>query len=280
MTDTNYPEAVRQLIDIGFPENDSLDYLAKFGLAREHIPNLIRLMEDKELRFGDPTEEEEKYLEEEGDDLKRWYAQIHAWRALAQLKAEEAIPNMIGLIYQAEEYDDDWIDDLIHVFVTLGPACIPALASYLHNRENADYPRNMTIESLKNIAEVFPETREQVIAAIIPALQEHQQNDEGTNGFLISALADLKATEHLELIKEAFDTDNVDLMIMGDFEDVQIEMGLLKERLTPRKFRLVTPRDMEILHAETVKKETAKARKEKNKRKQEKKSRKKNRKKK
>jgi hypothetical protein len=279
MTEINYPEPVRQLMDIGYPGHNWPDYLAKYGFTREHIPDLIRLAEDTELRFGEPTMEEENFLNEEDGDLPRWYAQIHAWRALAQLKAEEAIPNLIGLLYQAEEYDDDWAGaDLLEAFVKIGPVCIPALAAYLQDLSNASHPRNIAIEAVGDIVKAHSETREQGIAAIIPALQNHAQNDEGTNGFLIYALAKFKATEYLDLIKEVFDTDNVDLFIMGDFEDVQIEMGMLKDRVTPRAYRLVTERDMENARNELNKKLKKQDIKEKKKRKQEKKSRKKNRK--
>ena len=224
--------------------------------------------------------EEENFLnEDEDNELTRWYAQIHAWRALGQLKAEDAIPNLIGLLYPVDEYDDDWSnDDLVQAFDQIGPACIPALAVHLQDASNADYPRNIAIEAVENIKYSFPETRAEGIAAILPALKNHKQNDESTNGFLIYALAKFNAVEHIDLIKEVFDTDNVDLFIMGDFQDVQIEMGLIDKRKTPRDFHLVTKRDMENMEAEYNRKMNAVEKKEKKKRRQEKKSRKKNRK--
>ncbi len=280
MTAFNHPEPVRQLIDIGYPEHNWPDYPAKFGFTREHIPDLIRLVEDTELRFGEVTLEEENLLNTNEDyELPRWCAQIHAWRALAQLKAEEAIPNLVGLLYQANEYDDDWAaEDLVQAFVQIGPVCLPALAVYLQDAGNASYPRNNAIEAVSDIVEAFPEKRAEGIAAILAALKNHKQNDDSTNGFLIYALAEFKATEHIDLIKEVFDTDNVDLFIMGDFEDVQIEMGLLKDRTTPRAFSIVTEREIKQAQAKFSKQITAIKKKEKKKHKQEKKSRKKNRK--
>lgn len=50
---------------------------------------------------------------------------------------------------------------------------------------------------------------------------------------MISYLVDLKALEALPLIEQVFASGNVDLFVCGDFEDVQIELGLLEERLTP-----------------------------------------------
>jgi HEAT repeat protein len=282
MTDTNYPEPIRRLIDLGIPENNWFDYPAKFGLTNEHIPDLIRLVEDKDLRFSELTEDEEKILAENDIyDVRRWYAQIHAWRALAQLNAEEAIPNLIGLLYQADEHDDDWIaDDLGRALIKIGPACMPALATYLQNSDNGDFARNITIEVITGIIKQYPETREKGIAALLSVLKNHRQNNEGLNAFLIYALAEFKATEHIDLIQDVFETGNVDIFVMGDFEDVQIEMGLLKKRTKPRNAALITKNDVKKAGDEFNMKIRELEKKEKNKRKQEKKSRKKNKKKK
>lgn len=110
-------------------------------------------------------------------------------------------------------------------------------------------------------------------------MENYEKNDEGLNGFIVYDLVRLKAVEHIDLIERAFKTGNVDEMIMGDFEDVQVELGLLQERITkPARlpfFERLTARD-EIFEPEM--KANHDKKKEKNKRKQEKRSRKKNRK--
>lgn len=47
-------------------------------------------------------------------------------------------------------------------------------------------------------------------------------------------LTDLKAVEAASIMEEAFAADTVDLSIQGDWEDTQIRLGLLHERLTPK----------------------------------------------
>ncbi len=76
------------------------------------------------------------------------------------------------------------------------------------------------------------------MTGLAAALQLYQRNDKTLNAFIIFDLVDLKVVEHLGLIEEAFENDRVDLMVGGDFEDVQIELGLLEERKTP------SPRDL------------------------------------
>lgn len=51
--------------------------------------------------------------------------------------------------------------------------------------------------------------------------------DPGLNGFIISDLVDLQAVQAAPIIKRAFAAECVDLSVMGDWEDVQIKLGLL-----------------------------------------------------
>lgn len=91
MTEHNYTEPVSKLLSLGHPDNRDnwLDYQS-LGVTRADIPELIRLLKDKDLRWMESPDD----LEED-EDLTEWYGQIHAWRALAQLKAEEAIPALL-----------------------------------------------------------------------------------------------------------------------------------------------------------------------------------------
>jgi hypothetical protein len=54
------------------------------------------------------------------------------------------------------------------------------------------------------------------------------------NGCLISDLIDLKAVEAAPLMARAFEARRVDLSVAGDWEDVQVELGLLAQRETPQ----------------------------------------------
>ena len=59
--------------------------------------------------------------------------------------------------------------------------------------------------------------------------------DAGLNGSLVSSLVALGAVEAAPLIEQAFAAGQVDEMVMGDWEDVQIAFGLKAEREAPRK---------------------------------------------
>jgi len=60
-------------------------------------------------------------------------------------------------------------------------------------------------------------------------------DEEHVNGFLIGNLLDLDAVEAASIIEAACDAHRVDLWINGDWEDVQVELGLKSSRATRRR---------------------------------------------
>ena len=56
------------------------------------------------------------------------------------------------------------------------------------------------------------------------------------NAFLVEALLELGAQEAAPLIERAFAQGYVDPMVMGDWEDVQVELGLKSaQEVTPKQ---------------------------------------------
>ena len=277
MIEHTYTEPVSKLLLLGRPNGEEwLNYI-KMGFTREHIPELIRLLEDKDLRW---MEKPDDMPDAKDEDLTEWYGQIHAWRALAQLKAEEAIPALLNILQEIDEYGDDWYgEDSFEVFPMIGPAAIRPLAEYLADTEHGTWARVAASSSLEKMAEAHPETKEECITAIVSALQSYKDNDESLNGSLISDLMEMNiAREHIGLIEEAFKADRVDEFIDGDLEDIQVRLGLIEKRAKPRPRPIWFDEPNRVFTDGNAPKVKASNKKEKNKRKQEKKSRKKNRK--
>lgn len=274
MIEHTYTEPVSKLLTLGRPANGGWHNYLKMGFTSEHIPELIRLVEDKELRWMESPAD----LPEDGD-ITEWYGQIYAWRALAQLKAEEAIPALLSILQEIDIYQDDWYgEESFEVFPMIGPAAIRPLAEYLADTKNGTYARVAASESLEKMAEAHPETKAECVAALVSVLQNYRNNDETVNGFIISSLIEMDAgREHIELIEEVFKAKRVDTFIDGDFEDLQIKLRLIEKRAKPRELPIKYVGDRIYVDANhpIIKKAV---KKEKNKRKQEKKSRKKNRK--
>lgn len=271
-----YSEPVSKLLKVGLPESDWQDYSA-LGITHADIPELLRLVQDNDLRYLERPQE----LSDE-EDFPDWYGQVHAWRALGQLKAEEAIPALLGILHQIDDDEDDWLSSDIHLVLgMIGQAAIEPLKDYLADENNPLYARTAAGSSLAEIGNRHPEVREQCVQGIAAVLENYATNDEALNGFLIGDLVDMKAVEKIDLIQKVFEADAVDEMINGDVEDVQVQLGLLEKRLTPERpwrFSSFAP-DLGFDESLTpASKPGNAAKKEKNKRKQEKKSRKKNRK--
>lgn len=217
-----YEPPVKQLLTLGMPEEikfDWPDYLER-GFTEEHIPELIRLALDEELHWAD-------------SDSSEVWGPVHAWRTLGQLQAEEAVEPLLPLLHKFE--DSDWVGtELPLVMEMIGPAAIPALENYLAEVRHGEYPKITAAHALEKIGNKYPEARQRCIYALSQQLKKYEAQPPILNAFLISYLVDLQAVNAASLMEAAFAADQVDLSILGDWEDAQVEMGLLEERLTPK----------------------------------------------
>lgn len=214
METPNYSPPVDQLLTYGDCREikEMPDYPGKFGLTEEHIPDLIRMATDPKIAWAD------------SESLVVW-ANIHAWRALGQLRAEAAIEPLISLFWNAEE--DDWVmEEMPEVFGNIGTAAIPALTAYLQKKSNHLYPRSTAATCLTKIAQQFPEVRSECITILAEQLDARGGNDEAFNGFLVNDLLNLKAVEVASTIQQAYEEQRVELFAAGDWNDVQVELGL------------------------------------------------------
>lgn len=216
----DYPSPVDKLLTYGDPQqyHEWPDYLA-FGFTDEHIPDLIRMALDKDLNWAD------------SESLGIW-APLHAWRTLAQLRAEAAAQPLLDLIDMFNENDlpgNDWLEEeLPRIYSMLGTKTIPVLTAHVIDPTKPLYSRATTSHSLMKMAEDHPETRSECVKAITQALAQFNDNEPDLNAFFIGDLMDLKAVETTGLVKQAFDADKVDASIAGDFYDFQVELGLIE----------------------------------------------------
>ena len=225
MTDTSYSHPVSQLLTYGdclklprWPEE--LDYLP-LGFGSEHIPDLIRMVLDDDLYWAN------------SDSLEVW-APVHAWRVLGQLQAEAAVEPLLTRLDLVDDDDNDWVsEELPQVFAMIGAAAIAPLHAFLVDPTHDTWACVAAAESLGEIGKAHPEARTACVAALTEVLEEFEDNDRTVNAFIISNLLDLKAVQTAQLMERAFAADAVDLSVMGDWEEVQIQMGWKIARETP-----------------------------------------------
>ena len=108
LTGIAVPPRLEPLLRLG--DDDSLrqkldgwhNYVAEFGLTTADVPALVAVLQ----RWVDVVEEEEP--DEDPEPQPEWCAPIHAWRALGQLRAVEAIEPMLAQNDRLDEAIDDW----------------------------------------------------------------------------------------------------------------------------------------------------------------------------
>jgi hypothetical protein len=205
----SYPDPVNKLLNYGSCEvNEVWPNYLELELGKEHITELIRMATDKDLHFA-PS------------DSLEVYAPVHAWRALGQLRAEEAIEPLLPLFKELDAAD--WAsEELPKVYGMIGPKAIPALARRIAESSPEVYLRVDAVHSLECIAKTHPEARKECISVMIKRLERFSKNDPTLNAFLISYLINLRATEAAELMQRAFEKGRVDLSVAGDWEDIGV----------------------------------------------------------
>ncbi len=227
MTTTTYPSPVDKLLTIGKPEvvnvEDWANYL-ELGLSAEHIPDLLRMLTDDEL------------LKENEEKPEGW-GPFHALRALGQIGDVTAVEPLLNKSERLLDYKNglgEWgIEELPEVYGLIGPAAIPALIAYIADKSHGEDSRINASTGLAKIAEMHPEAREEVVAALTQQLESTQENLPELNAFIIDNLIHMKAVEAAPVIEQAFATDSVDMSITGDWDDVQAALGLKPPKEMP-----------------------------------------------
>jgi len=220
-----YAAPVARLFELGMiPVEDRRewrDYVGDFGLGSDHVADLIRVARDESL--------------DEAEDDKLLWAPVHAWRAIGQLGAKEAVAPLLDHLRSPAAYDDMVSEDFPTVFGMIGPEAIAALDAFFVEDDVEEIALTMLTSAYVEIGKRHPESR----AACVDALQRFLARDDDVNpqvnGFLVSALLDLDAREALDAMRAAFERDVVDHTIAGDMEDVEIAFGLRETRSKPRR---------------------------------------------
>ena len=216
------PDKADILLTLGEPSDpgDWPDYPATHGLAADDVPRLIEILSDEALNKGD------------GESTEVW-GPLHAWRALGQLGAVEAIEPLISQFEFLSE--DDWaLTEVDRVFAMIGPAAIEPLAVYLGESQHSEYARIMSVDALARIAMAHPEERERVLAIFRDYMKRPDHEAEVLNGALMGRLIDLHAVELIDDIRRLFGMGIVDIFYAGDLEEVEMELGFRETRDTPQ----------------------------------------------
>jgi hypothetical protein len=229
--ESSYAPPVNQLLTLGEPRRDKqLDYAA-LGILADAVPELIRMATDEQLNNGPQKS-------------PLVWAPVHAWRALGQLRASEAVAPLLTLFQRIENFNDDWVaTDLPKAMARIGAPAIAPVTDYLADVTRVEWARVAAAETLGHIGKSNPELRAECVARLAAQLERFADQPETVNTFMISALWDLRAVEALPVIEAAFASGRVDESVNGDLEDVQIHFKLKTKREHPPK-----PNSLTVMH--------------------------------
>jgi hypothetical protein len=189
------------------------------GLEDRHVPALIRMATDPALHAAEER------------DPAGW-APVHAWRALAQLGAPAAAEPLLKLL--SERMESDWVyDEVPLVLGLIGPSALHAATLLLFDEGGEDPLRIAAAGVITRVGLEHPDRADEAGAVLAKQLEDWRHQSRWLNANLIAGLAQLGGTEAAPLMEAAFAAGSVDLDVYGDWEDVQIDLGLLTERTTP-----------------------------------------------
>jgi hypothetical protein len=227
---STYAPPVESLLSLGRPTGQVGDgSYPPYPVGPEHVPELIRLVQDRELEYGEEP---------------ACYGQIHAWRALAQLQAVEAVEPLLDLLAAQGDDLEDWNDwateEVPRVLGMVGPAALAPAAARLEASRRQEWPAVYFARTLTEIAQRHPETRGEVVDRLERLLSAADSPPE-VNGWVVSFLVEITASEAWPLIEGAFTAGRVDPSIAGDMARVKWKLGLGPEPPRRAGFRLPGP---------------------------------------
>ncbi len=116
----------------------------------------------------------------------------------------------------------------------IGQSAISPLTDFMINNVHSEFSRAIATDGLCEIAKNNHELRDNILIHFQKYLKNPDTSVKTFNGLLISALLDLDAKEMIDEICDLFKQQCVDLSIVGDIEDVEIELRLRTQRDTPK----------------------------------------------
>jgi len=202
-----YPPPVNKLLTY---DNDDVRVLNPFlqiplyrelGLREQHIPDLIRMATDEALLN----------LDVEGSSL----ASIHAWRALGQLGAKEAIIPLMNMLQSSPDGENDnspllavFLPD---VFANIGIIAMPFLREYLDlTKPYYATVREVAVESLTQIGKTYENADLICIEIFRQALENYEQHEPTVNAYLALGLLAFESLENVPLIEAAIKSGRID----------------------------------------------------------------------
>jgi hypothetical protein len=224
MEHDNRQPPLDRLFTLGRPDEQTWAAYEAMGFTLEHVPELIRVASGRLPMEAEAAGDDDLAADDvpAGD-----WAPVHAWRALGELRAAEAVGPLIALFPRAAEVDDEWaMEELPKALALIGEPALAPLAELLDDRGAPEYARSSAGLAVARIAQRHGALRDRCVSLLAGALDRGKGDSAGVNGLLVAHLLELRAREAADVILAAYAAGRVDSSIAGDADEVRRELGL------------------------------------------------------
>jgi len=160
-------------------------------------------------------------------------ASTHAYRILASFLDPAHIPLFIEWLSSPEFIDNyDYPEDVVIFLPLYGSQAVQPCIDAINDQERDEGMRMYLCDVLVRLAEdgVQPDLITDAFATYLSG----KHFSRTLNAHIITCLTNLTKDKHLDVIRDCFSENLVDLyMGGGDFEELEIKLGIRKERTTP-----------------------------------------------
>lgn len=162
------------------------------------------------------------------------FLRVHAFRNLAAAGAAEDVEPVLDYVYELEYEDPDLSDainaDFPWLMARFGAVAVQPLSDWLSNLGEEEHHRVRAASALIVLAEADCEA--DTIWALFQKLVRTGALHRTVNGIMLAGLASHPGAASPEFVLETYDANVVDVTACGDREDLELKMGLRKERDT------------------------------------------------
>lgn len=166
-------------------------------------------------------------------DENETYFPLHAFFILMELRAEEALPDMLDFLSYDNDFEEFWLGDhrtstLWQCIFQVGRNNLETLQKFLIKPGIDTYSKTLVSEALCQMVLHFPDIRTDVINLYSSVFETFAQATKDDNlvdtdflGLAISNTLDCRLAELLPVIKKLFDRNYVAVSIAGDYSKVE-----------------------------------------------------------
>jgi len=195
---------------------------AELGFSRDDIEGLIEIALDEDLELYNSSVEKERYIP------------CHAITALGQFEAVEALDRLLERL-EFFHKDDYYREAVLYYIRKISYLKLDVLIEYFLDREKYPGLRVLVVEGIEEALNRDDILDEKAEKAFVEYLQRDDELDDFLNPMVIFMLLGITDDKYIDLIREVFETKPVNIYYDGDFEDVEIRLGLREERSKPRE---------------------------------------------